>query len=113
VVSCTSGAISQSGRPFAHGYEIFFEKATIKFEYANLGRDHVAYPLTVILADGRVETPTLSTGDAFENEIGVAVNNVSGGTHNPMLDGDLAQLALKLSMAEVQSVLEGRPVEVH
>ncbi len=113
VVSCTSGAISQSGRPFAHGYEIFFEKATIKFEYANLGRDHVAYPLTVILADGRVETPTLSAGDAFESEIGVAVNNVSGGTHNPMLDGDLAQLALKLSKAEVQSVLEGRPVEVH
>ena len=25
VVACTSGALSQSGRPFAHGFEIFFE----------------------------------------------------------------------------------------
>lgn len=116
VVSCTSGALSASGRPFAHGYEIFFEKATLKFEYANLGRDHVAYPLTVILPDGKVEHPTLAAGGdaitAFENEIGVAVNNISGGTHNPMLDGDLAQLALKLSKAEVKSVLEGRAVAV-
>jgi len=115
VVSCTSGAISQSGRPFAHGYEIFLEKATLKFEYANLGRDHVAYPLTVILPNGQVETPTLSGGDAidsFAGEIGVAVSNISGGTHNPMLDGDLAQLALKLAKAEVQSVLEGRAVTV-
>jgi predicted dehydrogenase len=116
VVSCTSGAISQNGRPFAHGYEIFFERATLKFEYANLGRDHVAYPLTVILPDGKVETPTLAAGGdaitAFENEISVAVNNISGGKHNPMLDGDLAQLALKLCKAEVKSVLEGRPVVV-
>ena len=115
VVSCTSGAISQSGRPFAHGYEIFLEKATLKFEYANLGRDHVAYPLTVILPDGKTETPTLEGGDAitaFANEIGVAVNNVSGGEHNSMLDGALAQLALKLSKAEIESVKTGKPVAV-
>jgi len=115
VVSCTSGAISQSGRPFAHGYEIFLEKATLKFEYANLGRDHVAYPLTVILPDGKVETPALEGGDAitaFANEIGVAVKNVSGSEHNPMLDGDLAQLALKLSKAEIESVKSGKPVAV-
>lgn len=115
VVSCTSGAISQSGRPFAHGYEIFLENATIKFEYANLGRDHVAYPLTVILPDGKTETPALEGGDAisaFASEIGVAVNNVSGGEHNRMLDGALAQLALKLSMAEIASVKSGKPVPV-
>ncbi|MFM1801833.1 MAG: hypothetical protein RJA81_1185 [Planctomycetota bacterium] len=115
VISCTSGAISQNGRPFAHGYEIFLEKATLKFEYANLGKDHVAYPLTVILPDGKVEYPTLEGGDAitaFANEIQVAVDNVSGKPHNPMLDGDLARLALSLCKAEVQSVIESKPVTV-
>ncbi len=37
-VSCISGALSQNGRPFAHGLELYFDRATISFEFANLGR---------------------------------------------------------------------------
>ena len=50
-VSCTSGALSQSGRPFAHGFEFYLERATLAFEFANLGGEgHLAMPLSVILA---------------------------------------------------------------
>ena len=57
-VSCTSGALSQAGRPFAHGFELYFERATLAFEFANLGGEgHVAMPLSVILPDGTVDRP--------------------------------------------------------
>ena len=57
-VSCVSGALSQAGRPFAHGFELYFERATLAFEFANLGgQGHVAMPLSVILPDGTVERP--------------------------------------------------------
>ena len=35
-VSCVSGALSQAGRPFAHGFELYFDRATLAFEFANL-----------------------------------------------------------------------------
>ena len=31
-VSCSSGAVAMSGRPFVHGYEIYLEKATLVYE---------------------------------------------------------------------------------
>ncbi len=37
-VSCVSGALSQAGRPFAHGFELYFDRATLAFEFANLWR---------------------------------------------------------------------------
>ena len=67
-VSCTSGALSQSGRPFAHGFELYFERATLAFEFANLaGEGHLAMPLTVIHPDGTVERPSLGSGDPIDS----------------------------------------------
>ena len=62
-VSCVSGALSQIGRPFAHGFEFYLDRATLAFEFANLGgQGHVAMPLSVILPDGTVERPELGAG---------------------------------------------------
>ena len=36
-VSAVSGALSQAGRPFAHGFEIYLERATLAFAFANIG----------------------------------------------------------------------------
>ena len=36
-VSAVSGALSQAGRPFTHGFEIYLERATLSFAFANLG----------------------------------------------------------------------------
>jgi predicted dehydrogenase len=115
-VSCVSGALSQSGRPFTHAFELYLDRATIAFEFANLGgQGHVAMPLSVILPDGSVERPELGGGDpvdGFVCELSVAVEAVASGRTAPMLSGDLARQALLLCLAEVDSVRTGRVVEL-
>src|SRR5947209_5159099 len=47
-VSCSSGAVAMSGRPFVHGFELYLERATLAHESGTL-------PLTVLTADGKSE----------------------------------------------------------
>ncbi len=115
-VSCVSGALSQSGRPFTHGYEIYLDEATLAFEFANLGgQGHVAMPLSVIRGDGTVEHPELGSGDpvnGFVRELNVAIEAVSTGRPAPRLSGELARQALALCLAEIESVRTGGVVRL-
>jgi predicted dehydrogenase len=116
VVSAVSGALAQAGRPFAHGFELYLDGATLAFESATLGgRPHVATPLSVILPDGTVERPELGPGDpvdAFTRELAVAVEAAASGTPAPALAGNLARQALVLCHAEIQSVRTQQPVSI-
>lgn len=113
-ISAVSGALSQAGRPFTHGFEVYLEGATLAFEFATLGGEgHVATPLSVILPDGTVERPALGSGDpidAFAAELGVAVEGVASGKEPAQLSGELARRALMLCHAEIESVRSGRAV---
>jgi predicted dehydrogenase len=116
-VSAVSGALSQQGRPFAHGFEFYLEGATLAYEFANLGgQGHLATPLSVILPDGTVDRPELPGSgdpvDAFEAELKAAVEAVASGVANPTLSGDLARQALRICHAEVQSVTTGQEVAI-
>jgi predicted dehydrogenase len=115
-VSCISGALSQSGRPFAHGFDFYLERATLAYEFANLGGEgHLATPLSVILPDGTVERPSLGGGDpidAFVQELTTAAEAVSVGREAARLSGSLARQALKLCLAEIESVKSGLTVEL-
>jgi predicted dehydrogenase len=115
-VSCTSGALSQPGRPFAHGFEFYLERATLAFEFANLaGEGHLAMPLTVILPDGSAERPSLGSGDpidSFASELSVAARAVATNQEAGQLSGTLARQALKLCLAEIASVQTKRPIEI-
>jgi predicted dehydrogenase len=115
-VSCISGALSQAGRPFAHGFELYFDRATLAFEFVNLGgQGHTAMPLTVILPDGTVEQPKLSSGDSvdsFTQELNTAARAVSSGREAEQLSGDLARQALRLCLAEIDSVKTRKVVEL-
>lgn len=106
-VSCVSGALAQSGRPFVHGFEIYLERATLMFESG-------ATPLTVLHADGSVEQPKLE-GDAdatapFTAEMQVAVDGVANGEEPALLSGRLARDALAMCHKECESVKTGRAV---
>jgi predicted dehydrogenase len=115
-ISCVSGALSQSGRPFAHGFELYFDRATVAFEFANLaGRGHVAVPLSVILPDGTVAHPELGAGDpveSFSQELTVAAQAVATGQEAERLSANLARQALKLCLAEIESVKSNQAIEL-
>jgi predicted dehydrogenase len=115
-VSCVSGALSQAGRPFAHGFELYFDRATLAFEFANLGgQGHVAMPLSVISPDGTVTQPNLGSGDpieSFAQEIAVAAAAVASGRETERLSGQLARGALALCLAEIESVKTQKRVEL-
>jgi predicted dehydrogenase len=115
-VSCISGALSQSGRPFAHGLELYFERATLSFEFANLaGQGHLAIPLSVILPDGTIERPELGSGDPIDGfvlELTDATQAIASGTETPRLAGELARQALKVCLAEIESVKTGKLIEL-
>jgi predicted dehydrogenase len=108
-VTCSSGALAMSGRPFVHGFEIYLEKATLV--YSSAGQ-----PLTVFTPDGKTKTPKLKGGEeatgAFTTEIQTAVNGVVEGEEPDLLSGQLARDALALCHKECQSVRTGKAVAV-
>lgn len=114
-ISAVSGAISQKGRPFAHGFDVYLERATLSFGFADLGGRGQVSPLSVILPDGRVETPELGSGDpidSFARELTIAVEAVASGSEPDRLSGLLARQALAICLAEVESVKTGRRIEI-
>jgi predicted dehydrogenase len=107
-VACASGALAQKGREFVHGFEVYFEQATLVF-------DSAAQPLTRLSADGSSERPTLGDGDpitAFAAELKAAVGGVAAGKAPDLLSGQLARDALVLCHRECESVKSCGPVAV-
>jgi predicted dehydrogenase len=108
-VTCSSGALAMSGRPFVHGYEIYFEKATLVY-------DSSGTPLTVLTADGKSSQPALAGGGdaigAFTSEIQAAVDGVATGKAPDLLSGQLARDALVMCWKECQSVRTGKVVAI-
>jgi len=106
VLTCSSGAIAMPSRPFVHGFELYFERATLAFDSGGL-------PLTVFPQSGEPEKPDLGDGEpiaAFSREIGAATAAVATGTMPPLLSAVLARDALHLCQLECESVKTGRPM---
>jgi predicted dehydrogenase len=106
-ITCSSGALAMKAREFTHGFELYFEKATLTFE---LG----ATPLTVLGADGKANQPKLQGGGdpiaAFTAEIEAAAGGVESGEEPRFLSGQLARDALAMCFREIESVKSGKPV---
>ncbi len=116
MITATSGVVDQQGRPFTHAYEMYFEKATLFFEYAGLPKlGDVVTPLTVLLDKGKVERPRLGSGDpvdAFQAELAEVVRSVRANTPSPLLAGQLARDAIVLCQKQTESVRRGRAVKI-
>jgi predicted dehydrogenase len=108
-VTCSSGAVYMSGRPFAHGYEVYLEKASLVY-------DSGGTPLTLLTADGKSTQPQLAGGGdpiaAFTDEIQAAADGVKAGKEPDLLSGKLARDALLLCHREIESVKAGKAVDV-
>lgn len=107
-VACASGALAQKGRAFTHGFEAYFDRATVVFEAG-------VQPLTVLTAGGEIEWPRLSDGDpvaAFAAELQTAVDGVQSGQAPDLLSGQLASDALVMCHRECDSVKSGKIVKL-
>jgi predicted dehydrogenase len=108
-VTCSSGAVAMSGRPFVHGFDIYLEKATLAY-------DSGGTPLTVFTNDGKATQPDLSGGGdpiaSFAAELHAAVEGVRTGKEPDLLSGQLARDALVLCHKECESVKTGQAVKI-
>jgi predicted dehydrogenase len=106
-ISCASGAVAMKGRQFVHGYELYFERATLVYESG-------ATPLTVLSADGKSKQPKLKGGEeataAFTAEIQAAVDGVRSSSEPDLLSGQLARDALAICYKEIHSAQTGKAV---
>lgn len=104
VVAIAGGVINSAARPFTHGYEVSFEKATVRYEFAAYSDGACdSIPVTVFHNEGRREIPDLSGGDeidSFVTEINAAASVVAGGAIPPALNPQLATDAI--SICEMQ-----------
>lgn len=100
VVSVGGGVIDSPARPFSHGYEVSFEKATVRFEFAAYSDGKTdSIPLVILHNDGTIERPELGGGDPiddFVTEIDLAASVVAGAPLPPVLDPQLASDAIKI-----------------
>jgi predicted dehydrogenase len=111
-VSCVSGGIAARGLQFAHGFELYFENATVLYDAGTLaGEWIVSRPLSVFTNDGRMEQPQLNGSSswcgAFTEELQLAVDSITGRRAPGPLSGDTALAALQLCWAEAGSIESG------
>lgn len=114
-VSAISGGIAAAGLKFAHSFELFLERATIQYDAGTYGDNWVVNrPLTLITSDGVVSTPAPGGGTewcaAFTDELQSAVNGIVSGQEPRILSGQLALDALRICLAEAESIASGQPV---
>jgi predicted dehydrogenase len=105
-ITTASGAISQSGVPFEHGYDVYFERATLR--YNSLAGN----PIQLALADGAVTGITPAKPDAFAAELQAAVDGVASGQLPATLAGQSARNSLLLCLREAESVRRREIVRV-
>lgn len=117
-VTAISGGIAAKGLQFAHGYELYFQEATVAYAAGTMGGEWVVErPLTVFNKAGKLEHPELSAGSewyaAFSLELEAAANGVKTRQAPHLLSGSLARDALKLCYAEAESIAVGEIVAVN
>ncbi|MEM6366433.1 MAG: Gfo/Idh/MocA family oxidoreductase, partial [Planctomycetota bacterium] len=100
VVAVGGGVTNSPAREFTHGYEVSFERATVRFEFAGYQDGSTSgIPLTVLHADGQMQRPVIESGDpvdAFVAEIEAAADAVEGRPLHPALDPTIAVDALTI-----------------
>jgi predicted dehydrogenase len=99
-VTASAGWINASSLPFLHGYDAFFEKATIQF-------DSTHCPVPRVWSAKGAQPLRLPKGDGFSRELQAAVDSVLSGEPHPFLSPENALASLLVCEAETRSVLKG------
>ena len=106
LVSAEAGWLAQQGCPFEHGYDVYFEEGTLKFNSS------WGLPPQLLTKDGKTRKPRLPGKDGFIGELQEAVDSIGSGKPSKIIGGVSARKSLALCMKEIQSVKTGRKVRV-
>ncbi len=105
-ISAEGGWLAQQGCPFEHGYDVYFEEATLKYN-SSWGQ-----PPQLLGKDGEVWTPALPGEDGFVGELQEAVDAIAQGRTSPELGGQSARNSLLLCLREIESAKTGEKVAI-
>jgi predicted dehydrogenase len=116
-ISCISGGLAAKGLSFGHGYELFFEKATIQFDAGNYaGNWTVNRPVCLIDQQGKVTAPKIPADkrwcQAFERELQHAIDVLTQNKDPQGLSARVATDALLICEAEKKSLITGKTVKL-
>ncbi len=106
MVTVEGGWLAQQGCPFEHGYDVYFEEATLKFNSS------WGIPPQLLTKDGKTCQPRLPGEDGFVGELQEAVDAVRSGKPSAEISGESARHSLALCLKEIQSVRSGCRVTV-
>lgn len=105
-ITAEGGWLAQPGCPFEHGYDVYFEEATLKFN-SSWGQ-----PPVLLTRDGKKRHPALPGKDGFVGELAEAVRAVKAGRDSEEIGGRTARGSLLLCLREIESLRAGRKVKV-
>ncbi len=105
-ISAEGGWLAQQGCPFEHGYDVYFEEATLKYN-SSWGE-----PPQLLTKDGGVCTPALPGEDGFVGELQEAVDAIAQGRASQEIGGQSARNSLLLCLQGIESVKMGEKVAI-
>jgi predicted dehydrogenase len=104
-ISAQSGAIAQAAVPFEHGYDVYFERATLRHN------SNTAPKVELFTGDERRElTPSIT--DAFAAQLRTAVEGVERRESPAALAARSARNSLAIVLAEQESARSGERIPV-
>lgn len=119
VVGCQGGVASTNGRNFQHGFDAYFEQATIAHTETTEPDtvdpkqfQSATHALTVYHPDGTAEHPALDGDDGFYPQLEHAVACVANNQVSPIIDARFGRESLALIQREIASIEAGVPVDV-
>ncbi|MCZ6793616.1 MAG: Gfo/Idh/MocA family oxidoreductase [Planctomycetota bacterium] len=105
LLSSEAGWVNAPSLAFEHGYDAFFEKATIHYDSSHC-------PIPRVYGPRSHRNLRLPKGDAFQKELQAVCDSVKSGRAHPLLSAKSAAVSLSVCLAEQKSVLTGRRVRI-
>lgn len=103
-VSVHCGGIAVPSIPFEHGFDAYFDRATVSFNSAG--------SLRIYTPGGEQEEAAVGKVDSFKDQLQYAVDCVAGRVDGSKLSAESARNSLRLCHLAAASVNQGSPVDV-
>lgn len=106
-VSAQSGALSMPGVGFEHGYDLYLEGATVRFNNLFTGDE-----VFLSTADGKTKRYKPRRKEAFAAQLQHAVDCVREGHPSELISAQAARSSLATCLQEYQSLLKQKPLRI-